>query len=308
MKDPFRHIRKIVEERQRIQKILEPQLRIMKIAEKQLQLQKNAEQQLQLLKISEPHLKAIDSTREFKRMYESIARMRLIESQIPILNPAIREEADRMIRIRENIDLFNKNLPVYLVSIADYGWYLDLQTGINLSVRLAREINDKDIEKVDNYLIEYYTTNANIIIEKLSTNHSNRSKIFDEIKIAFDNEYYSLAIPLILTQIDGICYDYTKKLFFIKNKKKEKNPFLPKVSNELIVFNNEFFKAFLAPFFNDAPIFTHENNLELFPTAFNRHRVLHGIDVEFGTKINCLKAFSLLSYCEDVLFRISKDI
>jgi hypothetical protein len=298
MKDPFRHIRKILEEQQRIQKILEPQLRIIKIAE----------EQIRLLKIAEPHLRAIDSTREFKRMYESIARMRIIESQIPILNPAIREDLDKIIRIRENIDQFNKNLPGYLVLIANYGWYLDLQTDANLSVRLAHEINDKNIEKVDNYLIEYYTTNANAIIEKLSTNHSNRSKIFNEIKKAFDNEYYYLAIPLILTQIDGICYDYTKKLFFIKNKKKEKNPFLPKVSNELVVFNNEFFKAFLAPFFNNAPIFAHEDSLELFPTTFNRHRVLHGIDAEFGTKINCLKVFSLLSYSEDVLFRISNDM
>lgn len=288
MEDPFRYIRKIIEQQNQLLQITEPYLRIQKMLE--------------------PNQRLFDSTRQFSQMKDSMNRIRVIDSKIPILNSEIREQADRIIRIRESIDLFNKNLPGYLVSIASYGWYLDLQTDANLSIKLAQNIDDKEIEKLDIYLIEYYTNNFDTIIKKLSINHPKRTKLFDEIKIAFDNEYYNLGIPLILSQIDGTCYDYTKKLFFTKNAKKEKNPYLPKVSNELIVFNNEFFKAFLAPFFNDAPIFAHEDNLELFPTAFNRHRIIHGIDTDYGTKINILKAFSLLSYCDDVLLRITNDI
>jgi hypothetical protein len=288
IEDPFRLIRTTVERQNQIDKIADGYNRIQRMLE--------------------PRIKFIDSTCRFDLMTDTISRMRLIESGISIINPAIRKHTDRLIRIRESIDQFNNNLPGYLVSIANFGWYLDLHTGVNLSVTLANYIEDKEIEKVDNYLIDYYSSNFDIIITKLSSNHPKRLKLFSEIKIAFDNEYYNLVIPLLLSQIDGICYDYTKKLFFIKNKKNEKNPYLPKVSNELIVLNGEFFKAFLAPFFNDAPIFTHEDNLELFPTAFNRHRVLHGLEIEFGTKINCLKALSLLSYCDDVLFRIANDV
>lgn len=285
--DPFGHIRKIIEQQQSLNKITDQYRGIQKMLESRLNL--------------------IDSTSHFALINDSITKMRLIESRIPLINPAVREGADRLIRIRESIDQFNKNLPGYLVSIASYGWYLDLQTNADLSVELANYIFNNEIKKVDSYLVDYYANNFDIIIKKLSNNHPKRSKLFDEVKISFDNKYFNLAIPLILAQIDGVCYDYTKKLFFIKNKKNEKNPYLPKVSNELIVLNGEFFKAFLAPFFNDAPIFAHEDNLELFPTAFNRHRVLHGIDTEYGTEMNCLKAISLLSYCDDVLLRITND-
>lgn len=286
--DPFRHIRKIMERQEFLNSIVDKHQRVQRMVE--------------------PRMKFIDSTRHFDLINDSINKMRLIESRISIINPAIKEQADRLLRIQESIDRFNENLPGYLVSIANYGWYLDLQTDSNLSVRLANYIEDKELENVDNYLIEYYSSSFEIIITKLSANHPQRQKIFTEIKIAYENEYYNLAIPLILSQIDGVCYDYTKKLFFIKNKKHEKNPYLPKVANELVVLNGEFFKAFLSPFFNDAPLFAREENLELFPTAFNRHRVLHGLDTDFGTKINCLKALSLLSYCDDVLSRITNEI
>jgi len=287
--DPFEHIKKIIEQQKRLQNITEEPYRRFK-------------------EMLEPAQRIINSTKQFTRMADSIAKLRINVPQIDLINPGLKEHIHRFKQIRESIDLFNKKLPKYLVDIASYGWYLDFQTDMDLSVKLANYIEDKEIEKVDAYLIDYYSNDFEKIINKLSTNHPNRKKLFDELKIAFDNEYFSLGIPLVLSQIDGICHDYTNKLFFIKNNKKEKNPYLPKVSNELIVINNEFFKAFLAPFFSDAPIFAHEDKLELFPTAFNRHRVLHGLDVDFGTKINFLKAVSLLSYCDDVLIRITNDI
>jgi len=283
----FEHFRKIIEQQKSLLKITETSRRFQ-----------------EMLK---PTQRIINSTQQFTRMADYINTLRIKVPQIHLINPALNEHVLRFNRIRDSIDLFNKNLPKYLVAIASYGWYLDLQTDMDLSVKLANYIEDEDIEKVNTYLIEYYTNDFEKIINKLSVNHPNRIRIFDELRIAFDNEYFNLGIPLILSQIDGICHDYTNKLFFIKNRKDEKNSYLPKVSNELIVINNEFFKAFLAPFFNDAPIFAHEDNLELFPTAFNRHRVLHGLDVDFGTKINFLKAFSLLSYCDDVLIEVIKD-
>lgn len=285
--DPFRHIRKLIEQQERLKKIAEPYNRIREMIE--------------------PARKHIDSSRQFVQINDSILRIREIESRIPIVNPALREYAERMNELRESIDSFNKNLPGYLVSIANYGWYLDFQTDLDLSIKLAQHIDNKEIEKVDQYLIDYYSNNFDTIINKLKTNHIKRAKIFEEVKVGFDNGFYNLTIPLTLSQIDGICHDWTQKLFFIKNKKNEKNPYLPKVSNELIILNNNFMEAFLAPFFNNAPIFAHEDNLGIFPTVFNRHRVLHGLDTEFGTKLNCLKALSLLSYCEDVLSSFIND-
>jgi hypothetical protein len=253
--------------------------------------------------IIEPIQKVIDSKRQFMQIEESMLRLRTTK----LFNPDILERASRVNTIKENIDLFNKNTPEYLVKIAKHGWYLDLQTDFDLSMRLAYNIENEEFEKVDDYLIDYYLNNLDLIIEKLKTNHPKRKGIFEELKIGLISKHYNLVIPLILSQIDGACYDWTKKLFFIKNKKKESNPYLPMVSNELININNSFMEAFLSPFFNDAPIFTSEKQLEFFPTNFNRHRVLHGLDTNFGTQLNCFKALSLLSYCEDILTRLVHD-
>lgn len=294
IEDPFRHLRGIIEQQDKIRKFIEPHNRIQQMLEP-------------TQRMLESTRRIMDSSRQFVQINDSIQRIRAFEPKIPIINPAIKLHAERMNSIQERIDLFNKNLPICLVSIASYGWYLDFQTDMDLSVRLAKDIENNNIEQVDSYLLDFYESNFDTIIEKLKTNHKKRIDIFDEIKHGLKNNLYNLTIPLILTQIDGICYDWTKKLFFIKNKKNEKNPYMPKVSNELIELNSNFMKAFLAPFFNDAPIFAHENKLELYPIEFNRHKVLHGLDTEFGTKINCLKAISLLSYCEDVLTRIISD-
>lgn len=285
--DPFRHIRKILERQELLMRKLSPNTGIRKM--------------------SEPTQRLFDSSNQFVKINESLLRIRAIESRIPVINPAMQEYAEKMNRIRESIDLFNKNLPSYLVSIANYGWYLDFQTDLNLSVRLASDIDNNEIEKVDLCLIDYYSNNFDTIINKLKRNHNKRTKIFDEIKIGFDNEFYNMTIPLILSQIDGICYDKTKKLFFTKNSKNERNPYLPKVSNELINLNKFFMEALLAPFFNDAPIFAHEKKMDSFPVEFNRHKIMHGIDTGFGTKKNSLKSLSLLSYCEDILDSFNED-
>jgi hypothetical protein len=283
--DPFENIRK---QQEKLQKLVGPFQRFTKIAEQNQRI--------------------INITQQFTRINDSINKIKNIIPQPKLINFPAFEQAQRLDRIRENINLFNKMIPEYLVDIASYGWFLDFQTELHLPRTLANYIKNNEIKELDTYLIKYYTDEFEEKINNLSKSHPKRLKIFNELKIAHDNEYFNLGIPLILSQIDGICYDYTKKLFFIKNKKNENNPYLPEVSNELTVISGEFLKAFLSPFLHKTPISAREQDLESFPTAFNRHRILHGKDTDFGTKINFLKAFSLLSYCEDTLAQIHKNI
>jgi len=283
--DPFENIRK---QQEKLQKLVGPFQHFTKIAEQNQRI--------------------IDSTQHFAKIMASINKLRNILPQSQLINFPAFEQAKIFDKIRENIDSLNKMIPECLLEIARYGWYLDFQTDIDLSITLTNYIKSNEIKELNTYLIKYYEDEFEEIIKNLSKSHPKRLKIFNELKIAHDNEYFNLGIPLILSQIDGICYDYTKKLFFRKNKKNENNPYLPEVSNELTVISGEFLKAFLSPFLHKTPISAREQDLESFPTAFNRHRILHGKDTDFGTKINFLKAFSLLSYCEDTLAQIHKNI
>jgi hypothetical protein len=71
-------------------------------------------------------------------------------------------------------------------------------------------------------LIEYYTENQKYF-QTISKRHSTRKKIFEQIEKIWV-EFYYLAIPIIFSQIDGICYDLTsKKIIYLRFIQKWRN-------------------------------------------------------------------------------------
>ncbi len=140
------------------------------------------------------------------------------------------------------------------------------------------------------------------IEEELSTNYPSRKAIFKE---AFNNyrqnNFYS-SISLLITQIDGICYDNTKKLFFKNNPKyRNKGVFQPEFLSELEKSKIGILELVLSPLHESTLINEHTSNLRNYPIRLNRHEILHGIDTDFGTKINNLKIISMTKYICDIL-------
>jgi len=43
------------------------------------------------------------------------------------------------------------------------------------------------------------------------------------------------------------------------------------------------------------------------PFQVNRHTVMHGMDVRYGTEVNFYKCFSLLKYLSDVLLKLEEE-
>jgi hypothetical protein len=101
----------------------------------------------------------------------------------------------------------------------------------------------------------------------------------------------------------GICFDFTKKKFFIKNRK----TYLPEVTQELEKSSGSFAELYLSPIKNQTPIMAREEDLEKFPCRLNRHEIMHGINVTYGSRLNCLKVLSLLKYVSDLLVHIDEN-
>jgi hypothetical protein len=196
--------------------------------------------------------------------------------------------------IKENCE----KTPHSLLLLSRYGWYLDFSCDIWLPNELSKCLEDNESEKVDEYLINYYSKNLEFIFEELSNQHPTRRIILNEILSAHNQKMYFVTIPCILTQVDGICFDITAKKYFLKDKS---NKWLPEIAAEFSNISNSVVEMYLSPIFSQNPINAHKSDLNNYPIQLNRHTIIHGVDLNYGNERNSLKCISLLKYVSDIL-------
>ena len=125
----------------------------------------------------------------------------------------------------------------------------------------------------------------------------------DEAFKNFRNKRYSSSILLLLTQVDGIAYDKTKKLFFTNDNKKarEQEIYQPEIYSEFEKINDSFVHLFLHPFKNSTAINDKIAKLDKYPSSLNRHLIMHGRSYDFGNYLNNIKVISFVSYFVDLV-------
>lgn len=280
MMKPYREIEKMTEPIRKMQRQLSNStLSIQKGIEPILELQKKLEQPLL----------------NFQKSFEHINK---IYASIPKFENPILEHLETFKEIGERLKEYAKKTPEYFLLIAQHGWFIDLESEMNLPTKVVYEIQDEKLEIANKLLVDYYKENFSQIFDKLIKRHPNRKEILTQIVSAYKNGNYSLLIPSVLTQVDGICFDFTKRKFFIKEKK---NKYLPQVSSELEKSAGTFLDLYLSPLQNQTPIMVREQDISKFPCPLNRHVILHGISANYGTEVNSLKVISLLKYVSDLL-------
>ena len=202
------------------------------------------------------------------------------------------------IEFRKKVEQYREKIPKYILIMAEHGWFLDMNSKINLPLQIVSKIKNNQLEAANESLIEYYKENLDSIFEKLINRHPKRKEMLTQILTSFKNNNHYVLIPAVLTQVDGICYDFTKKKFFIKDKN---NNYLPEILSELEKFAINSSDIYLSPFRNKTPIMASEKDISKFPCNLNRHEILHGVRTDYGTEINSLKVISLLKYVSDTL-------
>lgn len=198
--------------------------------------------------------------------------------------------------ILNNFSEYFQNIPNELTIIAKHGWFIDLEhSDLMFPNKIANYFKNKQIEKANYELSNYYSTNIKRIFETLISRHKERIDIFESILKCYYDKNYNVIIPTLLTQIDGICYDITKTKFFIRYNNH------PAVLNTLNNKNINIMKIYLAPITETIPIIKNERESEQFICDLNRHEIIHGTRITYGSKINSLKIISLIKYISDIL-------
>ena len=189
-----------------------------------------------------------------------------------------------------------------LIVLGNHGWFFDLDMPFPALWKLEKVLQGGNVEAAEQALMGYFRERSLKISNRLAAEFPHRAKV---LKPAFDAHArgeYELSIPVFLTQADGISQELIGVQFF----KKHQNRPATAAYVEAIT-SDTFLAAVLFPLAHPLPISfaAHQRGGDFHD--LNRHQVLHGESVDYGTEINSLKAMSLLNYVAQVLKRDSKE-
>jgi hypothetical protein len=202
----------------------------------------------------------------------------------------------------ESLKYVQKKTPDSLKELSKYGWYIGYDSLPKTPIELNDKLKDGKEKEVDEFLSEYYHTELKYIEKRLIGRNPSRKALIKEGFSNHNNKCYYSSITLLLTQADGLCYDRAKKFYFQNdNKLKRSKIYQPAILGDLAENNQIFLKEFLAPMDNPTALNELIQNIENFPVRLNRHEIIHGIDIEYGTRLNSLKTISFMNYLNDVL-------
>lgn len=183
-----------------------------------------------------------------------------------------------------------------LITLGKHGWFLDLEMPLTGLWEIQKALDEGDVDEVEKELVEYFTDRLKSIEESIIDKFPHRTKL---IRAAFRSHArgeYELSIPVILSQTDGICHEVIDQYFFLKKNKKPKTALYV----EKIV-EDTYRAALLEPLAQSLPIGASQQERHDGFSELNRHMVLHGESLDYGTEINSLKAISLVNYVCHVL-------
>jgi hypothetical protein len=146
-------------------------------------------------------------------------------------------------------------------------------------------------------MVKHFEERTAGIRAELAQAYPHRRAIVDAAFDAHLSGQYLVSIPVLLAQVDGICFDLANAHFFMGKER-------PKVLAHAVEFaGSQIARAFLAPLESEMTIALSEKARPQGFTGLNRHMVLHGESVDYGTKENGLRAISLLNYMSQSLQR-----
>jgi hypothetical protein len=180
--------------------------------------------------------------------------------------------------------------------LGSHGWYFDLEMTLPQLWRLKEELSDGNVSEAEEAFVDYFEGRSEEIEKSIATIFPNRSHLIRAAFGAHRRQEYELSIPVFLAQADGMCKDAINQYLFLKTNRKPQTALYV----ERIVADG-FRASLLSPLAQTLPISASESERPRGSNALNRHAVLHGESLDYGTKTNSLKAISLINYIALIL-------
>ena len=182
-------------------------------------------------------------------------------------------------------------------NLMQHGWFPDFGLSFREITQLAEAFSD-DPEQANETLLQRFRDRLDDIEAEAKRAFPNRSEILRDAFQAHRQGLYNLSVTVFLTQADGFCYDRWLRSLFLREDRKDIGERIEQMPDGLI-------RAMAQALVYDGwPLAMTRGKRQQQPAGsshLNRHRVLHGEVIDYGTEENSLKAISLLNYCATVL-------
>jgi hypothetical protein len=183
-----------------------------------------------------------------------------------------------------------------LLLLAEHGWYLDFNMPPPSLWEIKKAISSGEIIQIEEALVDYFESQLEEIEKSITAQFPHRAHIISSAINAHRRGEYCLSIPVLLAQTDGICKEVVDQyLFKKKNKKPETAIYVEQLAADT------YMAALLSPLTTNNPISQSEGERKEGFNMLNRHMVLHGESLDYGSKVNGLKAISLINYVSQAL-------
>ena len=193
-----------------------------------------------------------------------------------------------------------QRLPNSVKQFAVTGWYPTKEMTFAEIHHMAELVDQKRIKEVDEYMTDHIQEIKDKIFQGLLDRFPERKNILlSGIKAHERSDYYA-SIPIFLSQSDGLCYQITGYKLYTTEKKK------PKVAKYHQKLKDGTLDHILLQPLTISSTLISQNEPGGSQYALNRHLVLHGLSLDYGTKINSCKAISILNFVGEILFESNK--
>lgn len=243
--------------------------------------------------LSDQKLQDVISTLKKSPIFD-IVKQTAITELIKSLEKSQKEIEPLLQVVSESLRNLPQKLRSDIMALSEEGWFYDLNMEFDESLHYDGDkllLND-ELEK---YLIEFFQVNAKAIQLKVETKYPDRSHIISAAFDAYNRGDYYLAIPVIFAQVDGICHREISANLFLKGEWDDK------ISQYLDENSLGWLPYILVSLLTEPlPIKLSRKKRGNNFTGLNRHIVMHGESLDYGTQPNALKAISLLNYVYNV--------
>lgn len=217
------------------------------------------------------------------------------EQQITVFHGAFRNLTLPAVNFRADLKSLSPRVRENLLLLASAGWFLDPEMTFPQVTEFAAALsNDADV--AEELLVTYFHHRLDEIESFLVGSYPLRANLLAAAFRAHRRGEYVLSIPVLLAQADGICEEATTKSLF---RRKDKRPATADYVGRFSDYTLE--AAFLSPLASVTLVNELKDERESNPAAFNRHAIMHGEALEYGNKMNGLKAIALINYLAFVL-------
>ena len=146
-------------------------------------------------------------------------------------------------------------------------------------------------------MVNHINENLEYISRNIFDRFPERRKILQSGFDAHKQHDYYASIPIFLSQADGLCNQITGYKFYSKEKK------IPKIARSVNGLKKGTFSYItLQPLTICNSITANEDESNLYEGLLNRHKVLHGISLDYGTEVNSCKSISIINFVGDIIW------